>query len=144
MRARFALTAAVLAAFAFAGTASAFTSFYVSISSAYIYSYSDTLDVSVSASYRDYDCTPSYSCDRNVLVEVVLHRGYGSYSPVVARKIGETGQYGSSVRASFKLPNCRFIPKYRSQPYTVEVNAVAPDGDEKSSSRMVSLRSCAK
>lgn len=51
--------------------------------------------------------------------------------------------YGSSVSASFKLPNCRYIPKYRSQPYTVEVNAVAPDGTEKSTSRMVSLRSCA-
>jgi hypothetical protein len=59
-------------------------------------------------------------------------------------KVGETGQYGSSVGARFKLPNCRYIPKYRSQPYTVEVNAVAPDGTETSTSRMVSLRSCAQ
>ena len=127
----------------FTPVASAYSSFFVSISSAYIYSYSNTLDVRVSASYRDYDCTPSYSCDRSVLVEIVLHRGYSTYSPVVSRKLGETGQYGGSASASFKLPNCRYIPKYSSQPYTVEVNAVAPDGSEKSTSRLVSLRSCA-
>jgi len=140
---RLRLLAVVLVAGALAPVASAYSSFFLSISSAYIYSYSNNLDVRVSASYRDYDCTPSYSCDRSVIVEVVLHRGYSTYSPIVARRVAETGQYGSSVSASFRLPNCRYIRKYSSQPYVVEVNAVAPDGTEKSTSRLVSLRSCA-
>ena len=128
---------------AFAGNASAYGSFYVS-ASAYVWSYSNTLDVTTRASYTDFSCTPSYACDKNVLVEVVLHRGYSKYSPIVGRQYGQTGQYGSSVRNSFRLPNCRYIPRFRSQPYTVEVNAVAPDGTERSTTRMVTQYSCAR
>jgi hypothetical protein len=135
---------AAAAALCFAAAASAYVSFSLYVTSAYIWSYSNTLEVRVSASYRDYDCTPYYSCDRNVLVEFVLHRGYGTYSPVMARSYGETGQYGSSVSARFRMPDCRYLRKYTSQTYTVEVNAVAPDGSEKSTSRAVYLRSCAR
>ena len=134
---------AAIGAAAFAGSASAYASFYVS-TSANVWSYSNTLDVNTSARYSDYSCTPSYMCDRNVLVEVVLHRGYSKYSPIVGRQYGQTGQYGSSVRTSFRLPNCRYIPRFRSQSYTVEVNAVAPDGTERSTMRMVTQYSCAR
>jgi len=134
---------AAVGAAAFAGNASAYSSFYVS-ASANVWNYSNTLDVTTYARYSDYSCTPSYLCDRNVLVEVVLHRGYSKYSPIVGRRYGQTGQYGSSVRSSFRLPNCRYIPRFRSQAYTVEVNAVAPDGTERSTTRLVSQRSCAR
>jgi len=134
---------AAVGAAALAGTASAYASFYVS-ASANVWSYSNTLDVNTFARYSDYSCTPSYLCDRNVLVEVVLHRGYSKYSPIVGRQYGQTGQYGSSVRNSFRLPNCRYIPRFHSQPYTVEVNAVAPDGTERSTTRTVTQFSCTR
>jgi hypothetical protein len=137
------VAAAAVGAAAFAGNASAYSSFYVS-ASAYVWNYSNTLDVTTRASYADFSCTPSYACDKNVLVEVVLHRGYSKYSPIVGRQYGQTGQYGSSVRSSFRLPNCRYIPRFRSQAYTVEVNAVAPDGTERSTTRMVTQYSCAR
>jgi hypothetical protein len=100
--------------------------------------------VRASASYRDYDCTPTYSCDRNVLAEISLHRGYSMYGPIMARTYDETGQYGSSLTAEFRIPPCRFIPRYRSQAYTVVVNAVAPDGQQKRTWRTVYVRSCAR
>jgi hypothetical protein len=133
-----------LVALALSGVADAYTSFTAYISSANVWTYSspNKLDVRVHASYRDYDCTPSYDCDRNVLVEVELRRGYTSYGPVMARLYGETGQYSSSVSGSFRLPSCRFIPRYRSQSYTVTLTAVAPDGQEKTSRRTVTQRSC--
>src|SRR5262245_26150475 len=108
---RMALLAALAAGAtaAFAGSASAYSSFYVNAST-YVWNYSNTLDVNTRASYSNYSCTPSYSCDRNVLVEVVLHRGYSKYSPIMGRQYGQTGQYGSSVRTSFRLPSCRYIP----------------------------------
>ena len=102
---------ATIGAAVFACSASAYASFYVS-TSANVWSYSNTLDVNTSARYSDYSCTPSYMCDRNVLVEVVLHRGYSKYSPIVGRQYGQTGQYGSSVRTSFRLPHCRYIPRF--------------------------------
>src|SRR5262245_53807531 len=106
-----ALLAAVAAvgAAAFAGSASAYASFYVTARTN-VCGYSSTLDVTTYARYSDYNCTPSYSCDKNVLVEVVLHRGHSTYSPIVGRQYGQTGQYGSSVRTSFRLPNCRYLP----------------------------------
>jgi hypothetical protein len=133
---------AVVGVAAFAGSASAYASFFVSASTN-VWNYSNTLDVNTYASYSDYSCTPSYSCDRNVLVAVVLHRGIGTYSPIVGRQVGQTGQYGSSVRTSFRLPSCRYIPRFSSQTYTVEVNAAAPDGTERQATRMVTQRSCA-
>jgi hypothetical protein len=91
------LATAGLLALAFCGAASAYTSFTAYISSANVWTYGspNKLDVTGYASYRDYDCTPSYDCDRNVLVELELRRGYSSYGPVMARLYGETGQYGS-------------------------------------------------
>jgi hypothetical protein len=77
-----------------------------------------------------------------VLVEFTLHRGFGSYAPIVGRQQGETGQYGSSVRASFRLPSCRLIPRFQSVTYTVEVVAAAPNGDEKTTNSYGYLRSC--
>ena len=94
------------------------------------------------ASYRDYGCSPSYQCDRNVLFKFELRRGYSSYSPLMARTYGQTGQYGSSARASFQVPSCRFLEPYRSQAYTIVMTAIAPNGQETTSSRTVYQRSC--
>jgi hypothetical protein len=127
-----------------AAPASAYASFTSWVTSANVWSYTtpNRLDVRGYASYRDYDCTPSYQCDRNVMVEFELRRGYSSYSPLVARDYDETGQYGSSVDARFQLPSCRFIQRYGSQAYTIVMTAVAPDGREKTSTRTVYQRSC--
>ena len=145
-KALFALVAVAMLAFAgpaAAGTAaSAYTSFTLTASTI-LWSHSNTLDVRAYSSYRDFDCSPSYRCDRNVMVEFVLHRGIGTYSPIMARSYGETGQYGSSATARFKMPSCKYLRKYTSQTYTVEVNAVAPDGSERQATRYVYLRSCA-
>jgi hypothetical protein len=135
---------AVAGAALFATCASAAASFLSVSATAYVWSYSNQLDVTTSAWYSDYSCTPTYSCDKNVNVEVVLHRGYSTYSPVVARKYGETGQYGSTVRTSFRLPNCKYIPRMSSQHYAVEINASAPDGSEQSTTRLVTQSSCAR
>lgn len=121
--------------------ASQFVSFSVSVS-AYTLSYSNTLQIRGYASYRDYDCSPSYNCDRNVMVEFTVYRGYSTYSPIVGRAYGETGQYGSSVSANLRLPSCRFVPKYQSITYTIEMDAVAPDGSEKTARTYAYLRSC--
>jgi hypothetical protein len=138
------VTVAVTTSLIVAGSASAFVSFSAYISSANVWTYTtpNRLDVRGYASYRDSDCTPSYQCDRNVLVEFELRRGYSSYSPLMTRAYDETGQYGSSVRASFRLPSCRFIARYRSQAFTIVMTAVAPDGTEKTSRRTVYQRSC--
>jgi hypothetical protein len=104
--------------------------------------FAGAFDVNAYASYRDYGCIPSYQCDRNVLVEFELRRGYSSYSPLMGRTYGQTGQYGSSARASFQLPSCRFLERFRSQTYTIVMTAVAPNGQEKTSSRTVYQRSC--
>jgi hypothetical protein len=122
--------------------APAYASFSAWVSSATVWTYSNRLDVRGYASYSDYDCTPSYDCDRNVMVEFELRRGFSTYSPLMARAYDESGQYGTSVRASFQLPHCRMIERYRSQTYTVVMTAVAPDGQEKRSTRAVYQRSC--
>jgi hypothetical protein len=149
MRARQAIAIAIsLVAFAIpnvglAGVpaAQSFTSFALSAYST-IYSYNSTLQATANAYSHDYDCTQSYQCDRNVLVEFTLHRGFGSYAPIVGRLDGETGQYGSSVRATFRLPSCRLIPRFQSVTYTVEVVAAAPNRDEKTTNSYAYLRSC--
>lgn len=125
-----------------ASAAYAYTSFYVSVSSAYYYSYKSTIDVRGSASFRDYDCTPSYQCDRDVVGEFKLVRGYSAYGPVIARAYDETGQYGSTLKASFRVQSCRYIAKYKSATYTVVLTAEAPNGDEKKATRTVYVRSC--
>jgi len=122
--------------------ATAYTNFSAYITSAYYSSYSSTLDVRASAYYRDSDCTPSYQCDRDVVGEFKLVRGYSSYGPVVARAVSETGQYGSTLKAAFRLPSCRYIPRYKSVTYTVVLIAAAPNGDEKQTTRTVYVRSC--
>jgi hypothetical protein len=136
-----ALAGAAAAPAANAPLATAFTSFYVSVS-AYTLSYSGTLEIHGFASYRDYDCTPSYSCDRNVMTEFTVHRGYSTYSPIVGRAYDETGQYSSSISASFRLPSCRLIPKYSSITYAIEMVADAPDGSEKTATTYAYYRSC--
>jgi len=118
-----------------------YVSFSAYISSSYYSPYSKTLSVSAWASYRDSECYPSYECERNVLAEFTLRKGYSSYGRIMARRYAETGQYLSSMRVSFTLP-CRFIPRYRSETYTLTMDAVAPDGSEKSSRRTVFVRSC--
>jgi hypothetical protein len=125
------------------GAALAYTSFNASISSTYYWRYSNTIDVTGYASFRDYDCQPSYACDWNVMAEFTLRRGYSSYGPIVGRAYAQTGQYGSSLRATFRVPSCRYIPRYQSVTYTVVMDAVAPNGQERQSSRTVFVRSCA-
>jgi hypothetical protein len=127
-----------------AGSAVGFTSFSAWISSANIWTYTNPnrLDVRGYASYRDYDCSPSYQCDRNVLAVFELRRGYSNYSPLVTRAYDQTGQYSSTVDASFQIPSCRLIDRFRSQPYTIVMTAAAPDGRQKTSSRTVYQRSC--
>jgi hypothetical protein len=124
-----------------AGAQTGYESFFVSVN-AYVLGYSGVMQVSGFASYRDSDCSPSYSCDRNVLVEFTIYRGLSTYSPVVSRAYDETGQYGSSVRASFRLPSCRLIPKYKSITYTVAMLAVSPNGTEKRATSYAYHRSC--
>jgi len=121
---------------------SSYTSFYPSVS-AYVLSYTGTLQVRGSASYRDYNCSPSYACDRNVMVKFTLYRGYSTYSPIVGRAYGQTGQYGSTVSSTFQIPSCRVIPRYQSITYTVEMLAVAPNGQQKTARTSAYLRSCA-
>ena len=119
-----------------------YTSFYPSVS-AYVLSYSGTLQVRGSASYRDYNCSPSYTCDRNVMVKFTVYRGYSTYSPIVGRAYGQTGQYGSTVSSTFRLPSCQVIPRYQSITYTIEMLAVAPNGQQKTARTYAYLRSCA-
>jgi hypothetical protein len=149
--ARIAFVLAALAAMALAGTAqastaspvrSSYTSFFTSVS-AYALSYSGSLQVRGYASYRNYSCSPSYRCDQNVMVQFTLHRGYSIYSPIVGRTYGQTGQYGSSVSATFTVPSCRWIPRYQSVTYTVEMRAFATDGQQKTAQTYAYLRSCA-
>ena len=146
MRKTAALTVAVTFVSLFGAAAASAAPFYTSfsawVSSATAWTYTNRLDVRGYASYRDWDCTPSYQCDRNVQVEFELRRGFTAYGPLMARSYDETGQYGSSVETSFRLPSCRAIPRYRSQTYTVVMTAYAPDGDEKTSTRTVYQRSC--
>jgi hypothetical protein len=121
---------------------SSYASFYTSVS-AYVLSYSGTLQVRGYASYRDYNCSPSYSCDRNVMVKFIVHRGYSTYSPIVGTAYAQTGQYGTSVSSTFRVPSCRMIPRYQSVTYTIEMLAVAPNGQQKTARTSAYLRSCA-
>ena len=45
------------------------------------------------------------------------------------------------MRVAFKIP-CQVIPPGRSKTYTVVVEAVAPDGQEKTATRTIYVRSC--
>src|SRR5947209_5184671 len=72
----------------------AFTSFFAYLTSAFYFSYSGSISVDGYASYRDYDCEPTYNCDRNVDVEFELRRGYGTYGLLIGRRYTSTGQYG--------------------------------------------------
>jgi hypothetical protein len=125
-----------------AASASAYPIFSLSVS-AYGLSYTGTISASAYASYSDYSCTPSYACDRNVIVQFRLYRGFGAYGPLVGTSSGQTGQYGSSVRATFTVPPCRFIPRYSRVSYTVAALGVAPNGQQKTSTSYVSISSCA-
>jgi hypothetical protein len=120
----------------------AYPSFSAWISSAFYYSYSGSINVSGYASFRDYQCYPSYQCDQNVIVQTELRNGFGSFGRLVARTAGQTGQYGSSVSATFRVPACRYIPKWRTVTYTVLMTAVAPNGAVKTDQRYVYARSC--
>ena len=121
---------------------SSYVSFSAWISSPFYSSYSGSISVSGYASFRDTDCYPSYQCDRDVFAEFELRRGYGSFAPLVGRASDTTGQYGSSLRASFRVPACRSIPKYKTVTYTLLMEAVAPNGDTKTDRRYIYARSC--
>jgi hypothetical protein len=120
----------------------AYPSFSAWISYAFYYSYSGSINVSSYASFRDYECQPSYACDKNVMVQMELRNGFGSFGRLVARTAGQTGQYGSSVSTTFRVPACRYIPKGRTVTYTVLMSAVAPNGSVKTDQRYVYARSC--
>jgi hypothetical protein len=124
------------------GQRQAYPSFFASISTAFYYSYSGSISVSTHASFRDYQCYPSYDCDQNVIVQLELRNGFGSFGRLVGRTTGQTGQYGSSVYATFRVPTCRYIPRGRSVTYTVLMRAVAPNGDIRTDQRYVYARSC--
>ena len=102
-----------------------FTSFHASVSA---YSLSSIGQISVNgyASFRDYDCSPSYACDRSVFASFTVHRGLSRYSPRVASWTDETGQYGTSLRQTVRVPRCSVIPRYRSITYTIYMRAIAP------------------
>ena len=120
----------------------AYPSFYARVGVPLYFSYSGSISVSTYASFRDYQCYPSYQCDQNVIVQLELRNGFGSFGRLVGRTTGQTGQYGSSVRATFRVPACRYIPKGRSVTYTVLMRAVAPNGDVKTDQTYVYARSC--
>ena len=120
----------------------AYPSFYARVGIPLYFSYSGSISVSSYASFRDYQCYPSYQCDQNVIVQLELRNGFGSFGRLVARMTGETGQYGSSVRATFRVPACRYIPRGRTVTYTVLMRAAAPNGDVKTDHGYVYARSC--
>jgi hypothetical protein len=120
----------------------AYPSFYARVSSALYFSYSGSISVSGYASFRDYQCYPSYDCDQNVIVQLELRNGFGSFGRLVGRMTGQTGQYGTSVHATFRVPACRYIPRGRSVTYTVLMRAVAPNGDVRTGQSYVYARSC--
>jgi hypothetical protein len=120
----------------------AYPSFYAHIGVPLYLSYSGLISVSTYASFRDYQCYPSYQCDQNVIVQLELRNGVGSFGRLVGLTTGQTGQYGSSVRATFRVPACRYIPKGRTVTYTVLMRAVAPNGDVKTDQGYVYARSC--
>ena len=84
----------------------AYPSFFAHISNAFYFSYSGSISVSSYASFRDYQCYPSYDCGHNVIVQLELRNGFGSFGRLVGRATGQTGQYGSSVSATFRVPAC--------------------------------------
>jgi hypothetical protein len=135
------LTCLVAAALVVAGVASAQTSFYMYLTSASIPAYSNTLQAHAWTYFRDTDCMERFQCDRDVLVEFTLHRGYRTYVPVTERvKVGQA----SSADATFRLPDCRSMTKHASWVYTLEVDAVAPDGSRRHVARILSQHSCAR
>ena len=118
-------------------------SFNAWISSAFYYSYTGSISVSAYASFRDYDCEPSYQCERNVVADFELRSGIGSYGRLISRATAQTGQYGSSMYVnSFRVPSCRYIPRYHSVTYTILMEAVAPNGAVRTSTKYVYARSC--
>lgn len=112
------------------------------ISTAFYYSYSGTISVSGYGSFRDSDCEPSYDCDRNVYAEFELRSGFGSFGRLVARAAAQTGQYGTNMTVNFRVPSCRYIPRFQTVTYTILMAAVAPNGVVKTSQRYVTARSC--
>ena len=120
----------------------AYPSFSARVGTPLYLSYSGSIMVTSSASFRDYQCYPSYQCDQNVIVQLELRNGFGSYGRLVGRTTGQTGQYGSSVYSTFRVPACRYIPRGRSVTYTVLMRAVAPNGQVKTDQSYVHARSC--
>lgn len=139
------LRAMALAAFAtvlLASPGSAYTSFSVDITWAYAFSARNTISVRATAFYRDTECRPAATCDRNVTAEFALRRGSPTHGPVVARAYDRTGPYGSMLSADFRTPSCRLIPRGHSQPYTVVLTAAAPSGERRATWRTLHVRSC--
>jgi len=127
-----------------AGAASAQTSFYVYLTSASIPSYTNTLQAHAWAYYRNSECTQNDPCDSSVVVQFTLRRGYRTVGSVMLHTTDRAaqGQYGSNLNASFELPDCRLMKKNASRAFTVETDAVAPDGPRRHSTRTVYQRSC--
>lgn len=125
-----------------ATAASTYYSFSAWISSSFYYSYSGSIAVTGYARFQDYDCSPSYQCERNVFAEFELRQGYGRFGRLVSRAYDETGQYGSYMRVTFRVPACRSIPRGRTIIYTALMEAVAPNGAVKTDQRYIRARSC--
>jgi hypothetical protein len=56
-----------------------FSNFTAWLSSPLYLSYLGQINVSGYASFHDYDCQPSYQCERNVFAELELRQGFGRY-----------------------------------------------------------------
>src|SRR5262245_27002793 len=117
-----------------------YTSFSASVTAAPLSSLG-RISVVAFASYHDWDCV-DYSCDRNVLAHFELHRGFGPYGPLITQGDAVFGAYSSSKYFTFSVVPCRLLPKYQSITYTVTMDAVAPDGEERSGQAYATIRSC--
>jgi hypothetical protein len=86
------------------GQRQAYPSFFASISTAFYYSYSGSISVSTHASFRDYQCYPSYDCDQNVIVQLELRNGLG---PSAVLSDARPGRRDSTAQACTRPSACR-------------------------------------
>lgn len=142
---RSALCAAALATFAggFVGSAVARTNtLTVTINSTSYQRKDMTLYVTAHAFYNDPRCASSAACDRNVLgLFQVLRTGSGAYASVIDMRQAETGQGFSALAVWLNVP-CNTIPSGTRGSYQVNLEAIAPDGEDQSTTRTVSIASC--
>ena len=116
-----------------------YDSFTVSITRADYAQYSGagTLAVTGYASYKESDCILSH-CEMDVGALFTLYRPYG-YGPVARFHAETRGSPWLHVR--FRIA-CRWIPRHATWPYTVVLEAQAPNGLVRTASQMIRVVSC--